>query len=572
VSTANVFHSGQPITQCHSIPLISLPSDLSPGGSSDGPYTELNIVQGYHKKRTSVHDQGTFTSTFLQIAPSTDVSCTGMRSRHATTISQLSDDIMLEIFDFFPPMDQYDPNWRFLVLPETVWDWHILVHVCQRWRQVVFASPLRLNLRIRCTHGTPVRKDLDIWPTFPIHLEYLPPETIKDIDEGNIIAALEHPDRVSAVGLCRVTGQQLENMVTVMQEPFPALRYIFLVAHWHTSNNFPVLPSEFLGRSAPCLQKIHLEGIPFPALPALLSSTNDLVVLYLRNIPQTGYISPETMVAALTTLTRLTDLSIQFRSPASRPDRNRLPPATRAVLPAVTSFDFCGAHEYLENFVARIDAPLLHDIRIHYLNQLIDFEVPQLWRLIGRSEDLIRPMRCSVKFNPKLKHVTFNATHATNIPETDSLDYSPSYIQVRILCEMVDWQVSHLAQVLNQISVVLPNIIDVVIGSDNLETEDMDDIEWPQLLRQFSSVRALFVSRELAGHISRALEDIAGGMPTEILPALDLLCIQDQPVTSVHKFIASRSESDLPVTTVDTRKAFEETVVSYINQGAQSVT
>jgi hypothetical protein len=93
----------------------------------------------------------------------------------------------------------------------------------------------------------------------------------------------------------------------------------------------------------------------------------------------------------------------------------------------------------------------------------------------------------------------------------------------------------------------------------------MDDIEWLQLLRPFSSVQTLFVSREFAGHVSRSLDDIPVVMATELLPALDMLCLEDQPVSSVHKFIAARSESGLPVTTVDTRKAFEERLMSYLN-------
>jgi hypothetical protein len=75
---------------------------------------------------------------------------------------------------------------------EAIWDWRILVHVCQRWRQVVFGSPLRLNLRILCTYGTPVRKHLDIWPTFPIHIEYIRDKPMERNDEDNVIAALDH--------------------------------------------------------------------------------------------------------------------------------------------------------------------------------------------------------------------------------------------------------------------------------------------------------------------------------------------------------------------------------------------
>jgi hypothetical protein len=51
------------------------------------------------------------------------------------------------------------------------------------------------------------------------------------------------------------------------------------------------------------------------------------------------------------------------------------------------------------------------------------------------------------------------------------------------------------------------------------------------------SVQTLFLSGKIAGHVSRALEDIAGVMATEVLPALDMLFSEDQPVSSVHKFV-----------------------------------
>ena len=83
----------------------------------------------------------------------------------------LSDNVLLEIFDFCQKNHQSGRGFEAFPVPEAVWDWHILVHVCPRWRQVVFASPLRLNLQILCTFRTPVRRSLDIWPTFPLHIE-----------------------------------------------------------------------------------------------------------------------------------------------------------------------------------------------------------------------------------------------------------------------------------------------------------------------------------------------------------------------------------------------------------------
>lgn len=132
-------------------------------------------------------------------------------------------------------------------------------------------------------------------------------------------------------------------MITVMQEPFPVLRHLFLVAH--ISNDVPVLPSEFLGKFVPCLQTIELVGISFPSLPALLLSTSYLVTLRLFNIPQNGYISPEAMVAILATL--------QSPCSSSRGDQLRLPPVTRTLL---VFFEVRVVHGHLADFATRVDA------------------------------------------------------------------------------------------------------------------------------------------------------------------------------------------------------------------------
>ena len=108
----------------------------------------------------------------------------------------------------------------------------------------------------------------------------------------------------------------------------------------------PVIPSGFLGGSAPCLQLLRLDGVAFPSLPILLPSTSDLVDHYLGNIPQGGYISPEAMAACLAGLAKLQSLFIEFRPFTSFPGQSSTPPVTRALFPALMSFDFQGASEY----------------------------------------------------------------------------------------------------------------------------------------------------------------------------------------------------------------------------------
>ena len=287
------------------------------------------------------------------------------------TIDILPDVALLEIFDFY-------------VDEEKIQAWHTLVHVCQKWRNVVFGSPRRLNLRLLCKAGTPVRETLDVWPPLPIVV----------LDEGyekwgvdNITAALERNDRICRLGLLGVPSSQLERILAAMQQPFPELTVLTVLAlqFWRSDKTMPAIPTSFLGGSAPQLRVLTLHSVPFPGLPNLLLSAVHLVHLGLLRIPHSGYISPKEMVACLSMLTELKTLIIEFEFLQSRPDRNQSPrPQTRALLPALTELQFYGTSEYVEDLVARIDTPLLDKLTISFFRQLV-FYAPQLTEFIRRT-------------------------------------------------------------------------------------------------------------------------------------------------------------------------------------------
>ena len=75
-------------------------------------------------------------------------------------------------------------------------------------------------------------------------------------------------------------------------------------------------------------------------------------------IPSTAYISPEAIAQCLAVLPNLESFTIEIRFATPQPVRILPPPATRRVLPVLTSFYFEGAYDYLENLVIQIDAPL----------------------------------------------------------------------------------------------------------------------------------------------------------------------------------------------------------------------
>jgi hypothetical protein len=282
------------------------------------------------------------------------------------TIDMLPDLALLEIFHFYR---------------QKLRTWQTLVHVCQKWRNIVFGSPRRLDLRLDCGVRIPVRETLDVWPPpLPISISVYDSEKLED----NIAAALEHNDRVSELLFSFFPSTEIQTVLATMQKPFPALtRLELLLRVMHKGDSF--LPASFLGGSAPQLRTLILFCIPFPGLTNLLLSATQLVHLKLLQIPRSGYLSPEEMLTCLSVLTRLESLNIQFKSAESYADQNSPHPAlqTRILLSVLAELEFSGGTEYLEVLVARIDAPLLDKLDITFFHEQT-FDTPQLFQFIGR--------------------------------------------------------------------------------------------------------------------------------------------------------------------------------------------
>ena len=333
-----------------------------------------------------------------------------------------------------------------------------------------------------------------------------------------------------------------------MQKPFPMLTLLNITSR---DGSIPAVPAKFLQGSAPRLQEVYLHGIPYPTLPTLLRSASELVSLRLYRIPGTGYISPGEMVGCLGALPRLKDLIIEFQLATPCPNPMLPAPVTRTVLPALTSFQFRGASEYLEDFISRIDGPQLDWIFTDYLNQLVDFQVTQLSRFIDRSIGLkLTPFKHAyvTVFGDK---ITFTTSPHPNYARWESLSATTV-----ISCEGIDWQVSHMAQVLSNFSITLSNVVHLKLEGGSETLEGTDDVEWLHLLHQFSTVQTLDVSKKLAEHVALTLEDIAEELDADLLPSLELIYLDGHPESSVEKFVAARQLSGRPVTVINTTREF----------------
>ena len=421
------------------------------------------------------------------------------------SIDVLPDDILLEVFEFLMdenPIPTLGAKW-----------WQSLVHVCRRWRSVIFRSPRRLKLRLRCTARTPVRDMLDIWPPFPLVVNDIDGPT-EDMD--NVVAALERRDRMDKIYLSEVNGSSLEKVFAAMQEPFPELTSLWLSSF---EEPVPIVPDSFLGRSAPRLRFLMLHGIPFPGLPKLLLSATNLVRLYLLNIPHSGYISPDAMVTALTALTCLQFLDIGFRSPRSHPDQaSRLPPPpSRTVLPALTGILFKGVCEYLDDLVARIDAPRLFNLHITLFNDVV-FDAPQFIQFISRTPTLKAAENAHVVFGDG--KAIINSSSQT------------SRCEVGISCRELDWQVSSLEQLCASHLPPLSTLEDLYIyerlyGRQPDWQDNIENTLWLDLLHRFTTVKNLYLSKEFTQRIVAALQELVGGRMTEVLPTLQNIFLEE---------------------------------------------
>jgi hypothetical protein len=308
----------------------------------------------------------------------------------------LPDDILLDIFEFWGIIERGPVR-----LWPCRWKWGRLVHVCRRWQQIVFASSKRLQIRLFCAPGTPVRTHLSCWPAFPIVFDYCSNccKSLSPSDRDNIFSVLEHDsNRICALDLT-VTTTQLEKLVTIMQKSlYPALGYLGLMMDDDEAAG--ALPGGFLNGSVRHLQELQLEAVSFPVLPALLASASDLVKPHLYRTPESGYISPEVMVEGLAAAPRLLDLFMGFKSFEPFPHRIDHPLVTRVVPPALTSFKFEGFNEYLEDLVAHINCPKVKTIKIWYFHQRARLQAAQLFEFINRSEDpqLCRFLHLDVRF------------------------------------------------------------------------------------------------------------------------------------------------------------------------------
>jgi hypothetical protein len=167
-----------------------------------------------------------------------------------------------------------------------------------------------LQLQLFCTHGTPVLKTLNVWPTLPIVVQY-GGSPVHDLpateNEDKVMAALNHSDCITSISLT-VTNFLLEKL-SAIERPFSALEDLVLLSQ----NGMQLtLPSTF--QWGPRLCYLNTTRVTFPSLLQLLDSSKNLVDLCLHQVLNPSLFSPAAIMTALSRMVQLQSISLHFLS------------------------------------------------------------------------------------------------------------------------------------------------------------------------------------------------------------------------------------------------------------------
>ncbi|KAH9028509.1 hypothetical protein EDB84DRAFT_1563086 [Lactarius hengduanensis] len=348
------------------------------------------------------------------------------------------------------------------------------------------------------------------------------------------MTALEQSDRVCFIGLTVSTS--LLNKLSTVSEPFSELEELVLLSQ----DSMQLAPTSAF-RWGHRLRTLRSTRIAIPSLPRLLSPSHDLIDLQLNEIPGVGYFSPEAFANALGGMTQLETLSLHFLSFPPRRNYLRLPPppGDRVILPALTRFRYRGVSKYLDNLVARIDAPRLGDIDVTFFNQPT-LDASQLGLFINRTEMRKSPLQAEIVFYEDSISITFTQ------PGTSTR------LGLQISCEQLDWQLFSISQICDHFSSFLFNVEDLgimTIGPSSVP-DDVDDDQWQGLIRVFDRAKDFRVVGEFATEIMHAFS--ADEEHETALPSLRNLHVQPMHMHGplkdfVESFVTRRRLSSHPV-------------------------
>jgi hypothetical protein len=475
----------------------------------------------------------------------------GNRPR-TVSIHMLDDDSLLHVFYLYRPFlsgEDQDDHDRLLggneIETRGRW-WYTLVHVCQRWRSIIFRSASYLGVFLVCTYGTPVADMLEHSPPLPLAIHYTTEgREITTDDEQGITFALKQRDRVLRVRLTMPDTSLLEKFIAVMDEEYPILEHLNIGSQIEDVSTILIIPETL---QAPHLRLLWLRGFALPMGSLLITTAVSLVTLFLVMVHPSMFFHPNTLLQWISLMPQLERLAIYFDFLI--PNRNveiqlmHTPIIAPVTLPNLRYFQFHGVSTYLEALVHRITTPRLEKLNIEFINQLTFF-VPCLLEFLNTTENL------------RFDSATFGFFDGEVNVALSYRGEAEFAFGLRIYCWHLDWQVSSMAQISNSLSQMFSavehlDLIHEVHGRSSEEHNQVDRTEWRKHLGPFTNVKTLSIDNGLVEDLSHCLQLEGGELPLELLPELQELTYSGSAETGdgFTSFIDARQNAGRPVTLV----------------------
>jgi hypothetical protein len=208
---------------------------------------------------------------------------------------------------------------------------------------------------------------------------------------------------------------------------------------------------------------------------------------------------------------------------------------------------FGGVSKYLEDFMARIDAPLLNKLHLHFFYQPT-FGIPQLPQIIHRIENFKTPHEADIGFYDERVDISLTSKWPIY-----------GHLRLEFKCDGLDKQLSLLEQVFSQCFPLLSHVDALQLFDHDVQPEQ-DSTLWLAFLRPFIAVQSLFFyDQNSMTQIARVLGELTEERAAEVLPMLRTMkwiggCEWDEVEPFVtpplQPFIDARELSGLPVEVV----------------------
>ena len=469
-------------------------------------------------------------------------------SPHIASIHILDDDSLLHVFYFCRPFlfgEDEDEDARIMGgwarWVNGRW-WYRLVHVCQRWRNVIFRSSSYLALSLVCTNGTPVADMLAHSPHLPLVIDYSYKYRDLTAEDGKgAILALKQCDRVRGVRLF-VPTTTLQALIMAMDEEYPILEYLIIQRTLEDSTIVEF--SKTL--QAPHIRHLTAIGFALPIESQLLIAAVRLVTLLIATSPST-YLHPNTLLRWLSSMLQLETLVIAFFHFFHIPNPDKYKPLTHtpiitpATLPNLHLFKFRGRLSFMEALVHHITTPCLEKLKI-ITDDHFTFFVPHLVQFMNTTET---SRFDSAKF-------VFLDGHADLKLYSRGVDLDEVYaLSLTVEISHPIWQVSSMAQISNALGEAFSVVEHLALEQVDTPYPDVDPTEWRQFFRPFNTVKTLLIAEQLVENVSRCLQLDDGEVPLELLPDLQEITYSgsgNQTGDEFTSFIDARQNAGRPIT------------------------